>query len=317
MNYATKALETFVKFPKSPIMDFIIRNLNTCEKFLLPHPREIHVNVDLKTLPFIKMPYEAIAFEFGIADAKPNLLEQAKGDLSQEEVLRSTKRIGLAFKKSAFDMRLLLIEPEMVENLSEDAIILVSVFEVEENNVATWSTAIGVCIFDPNDCKFLAITDESYLADASYLPYKILSWGPRFANDAKFIEMYQAPKRLMSIIAQDTVEEMGTIIKAIVAINARNTTVVDIPASEKLNKKRLRAKKLPFFSYKTVNIFLNQSRKKRGPFVMQSGASTLKLGTVRGHFKVRKEGVLWWRDHFRGRIENGFVDHDYKVRPTK
>ena len=102
------------------------------------------------------------------------------------------------------------------------------------------------------------------------------------------------------------------IMDIIARLNSPNITdAKESPSLDKINKKRLSKGKLPLFSYHIVDI----SKQLKVALRSMEGAgepeSEKRLHWVRGHFKVRKSGIFWWRPHTAGNSLLGFVDKEY------
>ena len=82
-------------------------------------------------------------------------------------------------------------------------------------------------------------------------------------------------------------------------------------ANEKLNNlRRLRGKTL-YFAHKTIQLKLSEEEQL---LIKQTGArGESRAHLVRGHFKVRKNGVFWWSFHIRGDAGKGWINKDYEV----
>jgi hypothetical protein len=100
---------------------------------------------------------------------------------------------------------------------------------------------------------------------------------------------------------------------AFALINARNGVASTYrPTPPKLNKARLKAGKAPLADYHQLTLRGRHSA-SQGSGIGQSDAH-MRAHTVRGHFKVRKTGIYWWRPFMRGDVAEGFARKDYKVK---
>jgi hypothetical protein len=78
----------------------------------------------------------------------------------------------------------------------------------------------------------------------------------------------------------------------------------------KLNRSRIARGVLPLQDYYTLKISSRlKSRMNIKPD--SEGHRDLRLGIVRGHFKVRKTGIFFWHPHWRGKSSVGVVEKDY------
>jgi hypothetical protein len=96
-------------------------------------------------------------------------------------------------------------------------------------------------------------------------------------------------------------------------LNAKNgASSTFTPAAPALNKSRAKAGKPPLvdFHQLTLRIGPRAAPEPRGGASRSPG----RAHTVRGHFKIRKSGVYWWRPFIRGEVAEGFVGKTYKVK---
>jgi hypothetical protein len=97
-------------------------------------------------------------------------------------------------------------------------------------------------------------------------------------------------------------------------LNAKNgASSTFTPAPPKLNKARVKAGKPPLadFHQLTLRIGPRDAQEGRGG---ASGHDAMRAHTVRGHFKIRKTGIYWWRPFIRGDVTSGFAGKRYKVK---
>ena len=88
-----------------------------------------------------------------------------------------------------------------------------------------------------------------------------------------------------------------------------------MPAPEALNRSRSKAGKPPLVDYHQLTLRIGASdapRRRMDPYGHDRAAQ--RAHTVRGHFKIRKTGVYWWRPFIRGEVAEGFVGKSYKVK---
>jgi hypothetical protein len=123
------------------------------------------------------------------------------------------------------------------------------------------------------------------------------------------------PGNVVTRLAEYALEDWGGELRFMIAmlglLNARNVTQTESIDKEKHNIKRKKQGKPPLFSHTLLKI--------RPQIIRASGESVehrhrdLRLHFVRGHFKHRKEGLLWWGMHTRGSGKHGVIDKDYVV----
>ena len=73
------------------------------------------------------------------------------------------------------------------------------------------------------------------------------------------------------------------------------------------------ANKEPHNSFTLCEVSLTRTT-STGDDAAGEGGVPKRLHMARGHFKVRKTGIFWWRDHWRGDPAQGSVDKRYVVR---
>jgi hypothetical protein len=113
----------------------------------------------------------------------------------------------------------------------------------------------------------------------------------------------------------DVAQEVKPVIGMLILLNSKNcVSTARVEPPPKLNKARVKRGALPFVSYTTVNINLGR-RDARQASAYGVSAEEIRQHLVRGHFKIRKTGVYWWRNHIRGLAAAGAVEHSgYKVK---
>jgi len=112
----------------------------------------------------------------------------------------------------------------------------------------------------------------------------------------------------------DVAQEVKPVIGMLILLNSKNCVsahAVEPPAQ--LNKARVKRGRLPLVSYTNVSINLSR-RDSRQASAHSMSAEDIRQHLVRGHFKIRKTGVYWWRNHIRGSTAAGAVEHkSYRV----
>jgi hypothetical protein len=96
-------------------------------------------------------------------------------------------------------------------------------------------------------------------------------------------------------------------------LNAKNGASSEFrPAPAKLNKSRAERGKPPLVDYHQLTLRIGpRARAEAGAGHSRSGH---RAHTVRGHFKIRKTGIYWWRPFIRGEVAEGFANKRYKVK---
>jgi hypothetical protein len=113
---------------------------------------------------------------------------------------------------------------------------------------------------------------------------------------------------------RDISDDIKPLIGMLILLNSKNG--VDTRQHEppvKLNKARRKRGQPELISYHEVTIKLG-SGDQRAAGRHGLTPEEIRRHLVRGHFKVRKSGVYWWRSHIRGSEAKGEVQHSlYKV----
>jgi hypothetical protein len=316
MNLITHAIPSLKKMANEnaipgdnlkELVDVICFFLKISEKFTIPAPNSLNITVTNSSIPFIRMPYPVMVVEYPLTVKNmgtTNVLD------SNFPVRNSTKRIVLALDTSKIDTSV-FIQGDKIE----EGIVVISIFYVDETK--GWELGPGVIWYDPKtEFTDLLISDSKYhlsgiarLFKYEYLYNSYLTIIKKFKDN---------PDILYNMVFNDTVEELCSLLKVIVLLNAKNINTIDIDPSPKLNKKRIKSGNLPFYSYKTLDIFLSQNtRKIRAKNIkndLSNFISTKRLHSVRGHFKIRKTGIYWWSSYQRGSIQKGIIEKDYNLK---
>jgi hypothetical protein len=124
---------------------------------------------------------------------------------------------------------------------------------------------------------------------------------------AKMVEHFSPTqlKQLEASAAGNLIGESKRVIAAIALLNSRNAVeIADVDVS-KINRKRT-GKKLKRLDHSIVTIKLSP-RQAASAQTQQLSEAEIREHVVRGHFKVRKSGIYWWRPFIRGRSEIGVL----------
>ncbi len=89
-------------------------------------------------------------------------------------------------------------------------------------------------------------------------------------------------------------------------LNSRNLVEIREHDLSDMNRRRKRSGKRELLSYSEVRINLSKCDKSAAKILNLSPAE-IRQHIVRGHFKVRKGGVYWWRPFLRGSADVGRV----------
>ena len=97
-------------------------------------------------------------------------------------------------------------------------------------------------------------------------------------------------------------------------LNTRKIQVENVLPNKKLNTKRIKHNKKPFFDYKILTIHKNAVKKTLKQENIGNGKKR-KWHQVTGHFRFLEqyEDPIWIEDHERGDLSLGIADKDYKI----
>jgi hypothetical protein len=294
-------------------LNAVMSDLMTATKFLIPPPDKMNVKVTASSLNLLKLPYPICAFEYSCPSARDEPIKGLKSVITA----KSTKRIALAYdcSKNAGPVKMLKDTGRMPKDA--DGILVISLYYLDADKV--WNCSFGAGYIDKHmadDFGHMLIDNKSIQTKMDV--YTIL--------DQCAKRMYGKISKEQETIAlmNDVADETAMSVRACLMFNTKNLKIVKaIDAPTKLNKKREKNKKPPFFEYLTLDIFVSESgsrldRKKVNYSALQKHFDNLssdrRWGTVMGHFKVRSTGVFWWNEHGRGNKNKGIIQKDYQVK---
>jgi len=323
MNYSTECLEHLpltyhsVKAlglaTDANAIKAIMSDLMQASKFLIPPPDKMNVKVTASSLHLLKLPYPICAFEYPCPLART---EPING-LNTVITGKSSKRIALAYdcSKNIGPVKMLKDTGRMPKDA--DGILVISLYYLDNDKL--WNASFGAGYIDKHmaeDFGHMLIDNKSIQTKMDV--YTILQ---QCAN-----RMYRGISKSQETMAlmNDVADEVAMSVRACLMLNTKNLKIVKaIEAPTKLNKKREKNKKPPFFEYLTLDIFVSDSgsrldRKKVNYSALQKHFDNLSIdrrwGTVMGHFKVRSTGVFWWSEHGRGNKNKGIIQKDYLIK---
>lgn len=104
----------------------------------------------------------------------------------------------------------------------------------------------------------------------------------------------------MEPVIRDIEDEMGPLVALLILLNAKNCVeIAKVEPPPKLNRARIKRRQLPLVDYSTVHIKLNRPDQRYADSG-EVNSESVRRHIVRGHFKLRRGGVFWWRPHLRG-----------------
>ena len=123
------------------------------------------------------------------------------------------------------------------------------------------------------------------------------------------------PKKAYGIALSDVAEEVFVLLALTVALSCSNVGVVDSPSPDKLNKKRTKNGKLPFFGYKQIVIRPTGESRRGDASNSSSGRQAPRLHHRRGHIRNLDGGAkrVWVRPAMVGDGTRGVIHSDYTI----
>jgi hypothetical protein len=303
-HYSTHAVEFLEELARrlraagiNPTLErFLAGALRAAVKFLLPANGFLFASHDYEPRMFElqRIPYTICALEF-----------QAGRELFAEDsgLQYAAHRIALCFDPHGLPADLAqyfssLIETELTA-LPSRCLAITAIYRTD----ALWGAAVGFVVIDLEDDRPILVSDEAALREAGLskkLPDDRVKGMP--AKHGLPSTFYSVPERAR-VVGQsrdeayrslyiDTLDEVRVTYEFLAAINCANVGAQDLVPSTKLNAKRLKSGKVPFYPYKVLNLSVGASHPGTG------GAS----GTPRTHLRrghIRRLGerfnnkILW------------------------
>jgi hypothetical protein len=268
-HYCTQAVNVFSDLAKrlparlgvDPDFELLLCDLmQNSVKYALPDNGYVFAEHDYKPWMFDRqlLPHPVCALEF----TATRELHAVHSDLAH-----AAKRIVLCFDPW-------LLPPEQVARLSrlgDNAFLegvprrCLAVMAVYEAN-GVWGAGVGVVLIDLDSDRPMALKDvpggplramgdrvgarlKSERAPAAHaLPATYRTFPARSEL------VGQSPDAAYEALYIDTLDEVGAAYKFLAAINSAQVGAYDVPAPAKLNDKRRRNGKAPFFPYKVLNL---------------------------------------------------------------
>jgi hypothetical protein len=179
----------------------------------------------------------------------------------------------------------------------------------------------GLTHDDKNDHRFLVtcLVTNKHTGEVCAFPYN-LRINPDAATDRPeaFIEVLENVFIGDRAIPEGVdLEGLGLVeaqlaVSALAMLNSRNL-VSTAPATGLYTRAARRRKERPLLSHSVVKITLSK-RDRIAVDLHGISEREVREHLVRGHFKIKKRGVYWWRPHIRGNAIIGRIIHDrYQV----
>lgn len=333
MNYCAHAIDDLREFenmlrseaPESArVLRRVIEMLQHSVKFLLPNCCNLIDPEDLGQahLDLTRLPFRCVAFE------TPWNAEDDAVQLGEFQQSLATKRIALCWEASP-EYELLPGLNSILNVAPEGGIFVVPLFWGPE--LRRWQVGIGGT-FVPyvNEVRTISLEDSlpaSRIANQAAIQAGLAkSSSKQFRAEPFYLlpELYEQTlalhggdrEKTYAQIMLDARDEVQTVIQACSVINCANVIAADVPAAAKLNKKREKSGKQPFFSYKILQLADERRMAKRGGS-MESDQASVRMHLRRGHLRRLDGKVIWVRPAMvNAGSKIGAVLKDYAVSST-
>lgn len=324
MNYCTEAIEFFRHLSGFKAYDkldgrsfqLVTSLLTKGEKYLLPENGDVGINinsVEPSMFQYVRPPFPITIFEY--ADSNDvSAAEKARDEFfgtSVSGVAKSSKRITIVLD----------LESDMIAKLfgkaEKNSVMVIAANFIDEDKMWQITPIAGIINIKNNEpAEFKGTNGATYLG----WDIEVFELFPKTIEMA--VEKFGA--EVKNDFSRDLNDDLRIAVCALIASNCRNVEEISTTISAKLNKKREKNGKAPFFSYRILDIFLKDARAlpsgggRRSAAIKAALTSpAIRLHGVRGHFKKRKTGIFWWRNHIRGDKAQGIVAKDYRVIKEK
>lgn len=327
LNFSVHAIEDFTELARnlkreSPRSATALTKaahlLQRAVKFLLPNCADL---VDLKSLnenhlEMLRLPFPLVALEV------PWKAESGRfiADGPMKEAL-SSKRIVLAWDEN------FVADPAVLTaSRGEPGIYVVSLYF--DDNIKTWiCTSVGAFIPASNTItKFKDFPDK--LADSPANQLMLTQGWARPGSPTHAVEYFVVQPEMFELLASrlgpevaaarmqlDLLDELMSLWQFCLTINCSNVRAVDVPPAAALNKKRIKNGKLPFFTYKVLQL-PEPVASAKGPGVQLEGQrNSPRMHLRRGHPRRLPTGVMTYvRAAIISAASEGMVDKSYVLR---
>lgn len=303
---------------------FIANLLRESVKFVLPESGFLFEDHDYapKMFELQRVPYPVCAMEFR---AGPALYAEGSG------LHNSPKRIALCFDphqlpaemQSSFSS---LIQASM-ESLPPRCLAMTAVFSGEDLD---WCAAVGFVLLDLEIDKPILLSDSASVIGKSIDPLmvaehsgnRIQGTPTKHALPSTFLAipersrlMGQTSSEALDALYIDTLDEVRTTYEFLAALNCSNVGTQTIAAPSKLNAKREKNGKTPFFAYKVLDLAPSS---ESSPGAGGVGGASPRTHLRRGHLRRLGEKfgnkTLWINATMVNASHGNSVSTSYKVR---
>jgi len=315
MNFTTQCLDMAARMLTAgydaPVFVNMMDALLRAHKMLLPPPRNLRAKVLLPQVPYIRMVFPEVVFEYEVPDSVDTAPINSQGINTS----KSSSRLVLALDLERSVSPLALALKATLRQPAEIAFVVWYYID----HMKAWMPSMGVGLFHRDNQTSVFYLDghtHKYVADVGPLLPMMVAAELRDGHSGI------TEATLMDFLMNDIMEDVGVALRALALVNTRNLrTVLAVKAPKNLNAKRAAKHKPPFFDYHTLDIFLvdDQSLLGRKKLVTTADiravfAARGKLREVIGHFKNRKTGIFWWNSFIAGDARRGATIVNHRIR---
>ena len=291
-----KARQRGVHIPDGDEIQYLLDQFGQAEHFFLPHDFPKHHNLSSELLQGVRLPFDCTVLEYS-ATVDPQKLRPGQAGASKRAVLLAEGGVGP-------DPRGITGPP--------DGFIVQPAYWLEEP-VHSWEL-YPVAAYVPYNAQVRHLTERSGWEVEGMRLIPTLT-------DLASMQMEQWQKEgfteedVWSTMMADLSDEVRAALAFLAMIGCKNVHAVDREPTKTERKRARKQGKLPPFTYKILNVFLDEEHAQGES---QGGTHrSPRLHTVRGHFKTIRGNKYWWRPFMRGKVEHGVVQKDYRVKERK
>ena len=331
LNYSTHAIEDLISYrdhfdaPSAPLsfqaLNRLITLLTNGVKFILPNrghlldPNSLNqAHLDLTSLPF-----PCTVFEAPWQMEDEDFIEY----VGEYKTVQATKRIALCW-----DSREVELMPGMNHDFHVDhpegGTFVLPIYLAKESS---WIPTMGG-VFLPR-VNTIKVNPTSELPAISKANAAAREAGLALKSNAHFgiepfillPEIFQGAvnevgeEQALAQVLLDCRDEAQMVIAACSVLNCANVVTADLPAPPALNKKRTEKGKLPFFSYKVLQLDVDAPRTSRAGG--DGSHAPPRMHLRRGHLRRLESKTIWVRAAvINASSPDGIVSKDYALRAS-
>lgn len=326
LNFSTQAIDALLAdaqayqhtAPQSyKNVHHIVELLRQAVKFYLPDNGRLF-DSGLKALPVMfRLPYPIIAAEFRVTKEGSKNLQP----INDDALFSTSKRIALAIEihRDTVDQYRWLFPVSQDECIGDDGVIaIIPIYYIDSQD--SWNFApVG---------GFVAASHVSVSQDIRARTEHVFGGNLPKGTSPLPIVMYPLPlmpevfqkikresgiDRLAATAMQDCSDELFATLELIEILSCKNVVTQTVDAPAKLNAKRIRTQKTPFFEYKILVIDQEKASSEPAANPRSSHASP-RVHLRRGHIRRLPGGNIWINSMVVGSKQAGTILKDYGVR---